>query len=229
MPRPTGRPLALALPLLAVCGLAVVLAVGLACDFGDDSGGPAASPSPEPTATAAGVVTPEDALERYVRNRWQQSFVANCDDASRPGDVGKRCARLRGERNGMLAFELGPTFSEYTQLIILSPAGDDWTLLRLEGRDTDEEPVPGIPWPLEVGATVIVAGTGDCLRVRDRPGTLAPEITCLDDGNIVTIAEGPVDVDDREWWRLEGYGWGASNWLRYPEDVPEQPEVTPEE
>ena len=223
MHRPGGRPLAVALPFLAACALALVLA----CSSDGDGGEPGEA-SPAPTSTAVGAIAPEDALRRYVQNKFQQGFVADCDDARRPDDVGKRCARPRGERNDMLAFELGPTFSEYTQLMILRPAGNDWTLVRLETRDPNEEPVPGIPWPLEVGATVIVAGTSDCLRIRERAGTLAPEIACLDDGNIVTISEGPTDADDREWWRLEGYGWAASNWLRYPEDVPELPQVTPE-
>ncbi|MCH7954001.1 MAG: hypothetical protein IIC25_08930 [Chloroflexi bacterium] len=208
--------------LLAMC----VLTLASACGLTGNGEAPAATPTAIPSTTSA--VPPQEALRRYVQNRFQQSFVANCDDAVRQEDVGKRCARLRGERNGMLAFELGPTFSEYDQLIILKPAADDWTVVHLENRDPNQAPVPGVPWPIEVAADLIVAGAEPCLRVRERAGLQAPEVTCLDDGTLVTIGEGPVDIDDLEWWRLEGYGWAAGNWLRYPEDVPEVAPVTPE-
>jgi len=208
---------------LALCATVLPLAAwALAC--GDDGAEEPSPTAPEATATVA--IPPEDALSLFVQRRLNQGFVANCDEARRPGDVGKQCARLRGQRDGLLAFELGPTFGEYTRLIILKRAGPGWTIAHLENRDPDLPPVPGIPWPLEVGATVVVAGTDDCLRVRERPGLLAPEVACIEDGAAVTISSGPVEVDSFEWWQLEGYGWSASTWLRYPEEAPT---ATPEE
>lgn len=190
--------------------------LAFACSGGDGGDNPPASVTGAPTATTR----PEQALRRYVQNRYAQGFVASCEDAKRPDDVGKMCARYRGEREGLLAYELGPTFSEYTQLLILKQVGDTWTLEHQENRDPNEPAVPGIPWPLQTGVGVIVAGTGDCLRVRERPGLQAPEVTCLDDGTAVTLSSGPVDIDRHEWWQIEAYdGWAVSDYLRYPEEV----------
>ena len=209
----------LAVTLLFACLAALAVACGLVGGGGGKKNGGTPGSSTEGVPTQPGAEAPEDALARWVQNRLNVGFVANCDDAKRPDDIGKQCARSRGERNGMQAFELGPTFSDATRLMILAPVGDSWTIAHLETRDPNA-PVPGIPWPLEVGVSVVVAGTGDCLKIRERPGMLAPEVACLDDGTTVTVAEGSVSIDDREWWRLEGYGWAASDWLRYPEEAP---------
>jgi hypothetical protein len=208
--------------------LLAAAAVAAACAGSDNAGGqstapPAGTPGPSETPSTP----PEEALRRYVQNRLNQSFVADCDEAQRPGDVGKQCARLAGERNGMLAYELGPTFAEYTRMLIIKPEGNDWTLVRLEVRDPTLPPVPGIPWPLEVGARVVVVGAApDCLRIREQPGTAATQVGCLDDGTAVTVVAGPVERDDIEWWQIEGQGWAAGAYLRYPEEAPTP---TPEE
>ena len=195
-----------------------VLVVGCGLVGDDDSQGTASTPASEATGTPA--VPPEEALRLYVQRRLNQGFVAECDAARRPDDVGKQCARLRGTRDGMRAYELGPTFGEYTRFIILEQVGDSWTILHLERRDPNSPPAPGIPWPLRVGASVVVAGVTDCLRVRERPGLLAGEVACLEAGTAVTISSGPVVIDEHDWWQLEGYdGWSASNWLRYPAEA----------
>jgi hypothetical protein len=197
-----------------LCAALVLAACGTANAPSD--GGDGASPT-----SGTPSVAPEEALRLFVQRRLNQGFVADCDNAQRPDDVGKQCARLRGERNGLLAYELGPTFSEYTRLIILQRVGDSWTIAHQENRDPDQPPVPGIPWPIELRANLVVAGTApDCLRVRERPGLRAPELTCIDDGIAVTVESGPVEIDGYEWWQLEGYdGWVAGNWLRYPDEA----------
>jgi hypothetical protein len=58
--------------------------------------------------------------------------------------------------------------------------------------------------------------------VRDAPDQDGTEITCLLDGTQVTITDGPVEADSFQWWQLDRLGWSASNWLRYPEEVPEE-------
>ena len=209
---------------VALCAAAVFAAAcGLVGE--NDSNG---SPTAMPATTQPPSVAPEEALRVYVGRRLNQGFIADCDAAQRPDDVGKQCARFRGERESMLAYELGPTFGEFTRLIILQQAADSWTIAHLENRDPNLPPVPGIPWPLQVGTNVVVIGTGDCLRIREHPGLQAPQVTCLDDGTAVTISAGPVQIDDFEWWQLEGYGWSAGNWLRYPEESPALPTATPE-
>lgn len=215
-------------PALVLALLIISATLGVACGLvGNETEDGKETATPDVTPEAA--IPSEEALRRWVENRLAVGFVADCDDARRPEDVGKQCARFRSERDGMVAYELGPVFSEYTRLMILKRVGDTWTLAHMEERDPNQPPVPGIPWPLEVGASVLVAGTGDCLRVRERPGTQAPEVACLDDGTAVTISSGPVEIDGYEWWQLEGYdGWSASNWLRYPDEAPAGPTATPE-
>lgn len=207
-----------------IAALMLIGAAALALACSDGSGPGVGNGTPVPTALGTPAVAPEEALQLFVQRRLNQGFIADCADAQRPDDVGKQCATLRGEREGMLAYELGPTFAEYTRLIILERVGDTWTIAHQETRDPNTEDVPGIPWPLEVGATVIVAGTGDCLTVRDQPGLSALSVDCIDDGQEVTISAGPTDRDGLQWWRLEGYGWSAGSYLRYPEETP-----TPEE
>ncbi len=213
----------------ATAVVAALSALAIACSSGNHTGtGPAATP-PASGGTTTAATAPEEALRLYVERRFVLGFIPDCDKASRPGDVGKWCARVRGERNGLLAYELGPTFGEYVQLIILKPTGDSWTIAKLENRDLDLPPVAGIPWPLQTGANVVVAGTGECLRIRENPSVQAPEKACLDDGTAVKVSDGPVEADGFEWWRLEGYaGWAASNWLRYPEEAAATPTATPE-
>lgn len=220
MPRHAG--------MLRYATLAFLLGTLALAACGGDGATQNAGETPPDTQTPS--VAPEEALRLFVQRRLNQSFVANCDNAERPGDVGKQCARYRGERDGFLAYELGPVFAEYTRLIILERAGDSWTIAHLENHDPAQPPAPGIPWPLRPGAQVVVAGTDDCLRVRAQPRVSAPEIACLDDGAFVTIASGPQDADGFEWWELEGYdGWVAGNWLRYQEEAPAgTPNASPE-
>ncbi len=213
--------------IIAALALAVLGAVVAGCGLLDDDGqaqGPAASSKATPTP----VTPPEDALRHSVERRLSLGFVDDCDEARRPDDTGKQCARLRGIHNGMRAYELGPTFGEYSRLLILEQAGDSWTIAHLERRTPGQPAVPGIPWPLAVGETVVVAVVDDCLRVREHPGVQAPEVACLEAGTVATIQSGPVEIDDHQWWQLVGYGWSASDWLRYPEDPSASDPVTPE-
>jgi hypothetical protein len=54
---------------------------------------------------------------------------------------------------------------------------------------------------------------GGCLNVREGPGTLARVAACLSDGTMVTLAQGPILADGYAWWRLEGHGWAAGEYL----------------
>ncbi len=214
------------LALAAVLTAAFAAACGL-IDDDDAANGDDGASTPAAAGTPAG--EPEEALRLYVDRRLSQGFLPNCDDAEQPDDVGKQCARFRGEREGLRAYELGPTFGEYTRLIILKQAGETWSIAHLENRDPSAPPAPGVPWPIEIGATVVVAGVTDCLRVREHAGTLANEVACLANGTAVTISNGPVEIDDFQWWELEGYGWSASNWLRYPDEATPEPSEEAEE
>ncbi len=63
---------------------------------------------------------------------------------------------------------------------------------------------------------VVVAGTGDCLRVRDGPGLDRAAITCLRDGTELVVQAGPQSGDGLRWWRVssvDGEGWAAEEYL----------------
>ncbi len=209
---------------------AAVLAYALlsACSTKNDGATPSGSATPantQPPGSSTAVSTaPEAALRLYVQRRLSQGFVEDCDDAKRPDDVGKQCARKLGERNGLIAYTLGPTFGDYTRIMILEQQDGAWTIAYQETHDPDEPPVPGVPWPLEVGANVVVAGTApDCLKIRQEPAITGQELGCIDDGTAVRVVAGPVDADDIEWWQLEGQGWAAANYLRYPDASTPEP------
>ena len=211
---------------MAVTALCATAALAAGCGLGgDDAGGQAGESTPVVLAPP-----PEEALLLYVQRRLLQGFVPDCDEAERPDDIAKQCARFVGERDGMRAYQLGPTFAPHTRLIILAQVDDAWTVVHLERRDPAQPPASGIPWPLRIGATVVVTITDDCLRVREEPGLDGREIDCLENGSVVTISGGPVEAGDLEWWQLAGFeGWSASNWLRYPEEAAAtDPTATPQ-
>lgn len=201
-------------------------ALALACS---SNGSPAPPTNTQPPGSTTEPSTPgdgeapatsaEEAIQRYVQNRLIQGFVADCSKASRPDDVGKQCAKLLGKRGDLRAYALGPTFSDPTRTLVLKPENGDWTLLYIQNIDANSP--PGIPWPLEIGAQVVVAGTApDCLKIRAAPGTGSEQTDCIDDGLTATVVAGPVQQDDIEWWQLEGRGWAAGDYLRYPEEAP---------
>src|SRR5262249_12528150 len=87
-------------------------------------------------------------------------------------------------------------------------------------------PVPGAPppstlvaagtsaaIPLRAGIVVRVTGAGDCLNVRSAPSMSGTIVTCLSDGAVGAIAQGPVQADGRTWWQLAGLGWAAGDYL----------------
>ena len=120
---------------------------------------------------------------------------------------------FHSERGGRVAYQLGPTFSGFTRLFILEQQGGAWTIIHEKTHSGD---LTTIPWPLAVGAVVVVTIDSECLQVRDQPGLAAVPINCLDNGTEVTISAGPAERDGLTWWRLDGQGWSADEWLRYP-------------
>jgi hypothetical protein len=182
------------------------------------------------TPTAGGSTTPqpgspEEALAAYVRQKFPMEYVGNCENAQLPGDQGKLCTSFRSDRGPMKAYLAGTAFVEFTTWIFMEqqaglPTGQagQWQVVGEFPIRPQANDVPGIPWPLTVGAQVVVVGTGQCLNVRDGPGLGKGAIDCLKDGTTIKLAEGPQVVDDFEWWRIDGRdGWVAADWLRYPD------------
>jgi murein DD-endopeptidase MepM/ murein hydrolase activator NlpD len=77
------------------------------------------------------------------------------------------------------------------------------------------EPTPSAPTyegKLWKGATVQISNTGSCLNARTEPDGASVN-ACLPENFVVSIAEGPEQANGRWWWRLEGYGWSADEYL----------------
>jgi hypothetical protein len=186
---------------------------------GSGSDGNKATPTPaEATPDAsAGAAT---ALESYVRDMLTLEYAGDCSASILPKGEGRVCSTFKGERQGQRAYILGASSYESTTWVFLRQDGGNWQVYATQPVKPDTANVPGAPWPLEKGAKVIVLGTGNCLNVRVSPGINEAPVDCLADGTEVTIAEGPLEMDGFQWWRLEDRsGWVAGDWLRYPEGL----------
>ena len=67
--------------------------------------------------------------------------------------------------------------------------------------------------PLAIGALARVSGAGDCLKVHAAPTLSAAEVTCLPDGSLSAILDGPRTADGHTWWLLDS-GWAAADYLQ---------------
>jgi len=210
------KPLTVAL-LLTAAATALLMA---ACFKDGEPSGPAVTattptPGGSPTPESG---SPEDALGAYARQNLQMEYVGECEAAQLPDDQGKLCTSLRGDRGPMKAYVAGPAFSEFTTWLFVEQKAGQWQVVGEFPIRPQAADVPGIPWPLTVGAQVVVVSTGQCLNVRDGPGLGKAAIDCLKDGTTIKLGEGPQEVDDFQWWRIEGRdGWVAADWLRYPD------------
>ncbi len=218
--------------LLAIVAVVVIAAVvmGDRLGGGGDEEGPTAK---EGTPTPAGSVTPPDesataekVLERYIQEKLGQEYVGDCTASILPKGEGRVCSAVKGERGNRKAYIIGPSSFEFDLWVFLERKNGTWQVYGVQEVKPETADVPGAPWPLEVGAEVVVAGTGTCLNVRSAPGIQEAAVDCLADGTEIVLEEGPVEADGFQWWRPEGRGgWVAGDWLRYAEEEPEATEA----
>jgi hypothetical protein len=199
----------------AACALLVIACFGgtKPSEPGATVATPTASGSPTP-ATGS----PDEALAAYSRQKLQMEYAGDCQAAKQPDDDGKLCTSFAGDRGPAKAYVAGPAFKGFTTWIFVEQKAGQWQVIGDFPMNPQAADVPGIPWPLAVGAQVVVAGTGQCLNVREAPGLAPAAIDCLQDGTTIKLAEGPQLVDGFQWWRIDGRdGWVAADWLRYPD------------
>lgn len=198
--------------------LGLLAAISLACGGGD---GPPAEPSPTATPESRLSGPAEQALAAYVETTLGRPFKEDCGSAQAAIDAGKVCSIFRGERGNERAYILGLTFSEPTQWAILRQQGGQWAVVHTPAITPDNAGVPGVPWPLRVGAEVVVIGAEPCVNVRTEP-RIDPNnaVDCIRDGSRIRLAAGPARSDNFEFWQIEGRsGWVVSDYLRYPDAV----------
>ena len=206
----------LVLPIVGIALLVViVLVVAMMCGGGGGGSDSAANrtPTPEPTQQAD-ASEPEAALAAYVQTTLNAEYAGACAGAQTGADAGKVCSTSRGEREGVRAYVLGKTLSEGEQWAFLEQRGGTWQVVYAPKITADNRVVPGVPWPLRVGAEVEVIGTGSCLNVRIEPGGQA--VDCIAEGTKIKLAAGPRDANDLQWWQVDGRnGWVAADYLRF--------------
>lgn len=198
-----------------------LLAACLTAGGGGDGDGGEATPTAQAPAD-----TPEAVIQLYVEKLLNRLWAGDCRQATGE-DRGALCVTKRGERGRYVAYNLGPTFSDPSAIVLLKRSDEGvWEIESVIPRDPNQPDDGSTPWPLEVGEIVVVAGTGDCLNVREEPRIDARILFCRPDGWKFVIQEGPVERDGYVWWRLGGEGWAVQDYLRYPEDAP-LPQNTP--
>ena len=203
----------------AVTAIVVIAAVALVGRGGGGGGGegggkqtPTAEATPDESSDA------EAALASYIQQKLTLEYAGDCSASILPKGEGRVCSAFKGERQGRRAYVIGPSSYESNLWLFLRADGGEWQVYATQPVNADTANLPGAPWPLEKGAKVVVAGTGSCLNVRVAAGTKEAAVDCLADGTEVTLAEGPVEADGFQWWRVEDRsGWVAGDYLRYPE------------
>jgi hypothetical protein len=100
--------------------------------------------APEPPV---GANSPEAALAQFVAT-LTLPFAGPCDATQSPRDVGRLCGRFVAERapDGMEAYLIGRTFSEFTTWVFLAVRGGSWLVVVDVALD-DAGPTLTIPWP----------------------------------------------------------------------------------
>jgi hypothetical protein len=240
MMEPEGRrtfSASLIIPIVALAVLIAIIAViAITCTGGGSNDTPSVTPTPAVTPTVDTRSGQTAALAQYVQDNMSATYAGDCSDTSAEHDAGSICSVERGVREGVHAYVLGQTASEGTEWVMVEQQATTWRVVDSTPITPENSTIPGIPWPLEVGAQVVVVGTGSCLNVRTEPGGTA--VDCITEGAAIQLAAGPQEAQDRAWWRVEGRdGWVAADYLRYPDattdPVPTQApptsiEVTPE-
>lgn len=128
-------------PMTAVVRLAIGIALGLGaivllqgCTGGRDV-----------DASSATAATPQDAVAAFVQARGDR-FAGACESTRSPEDIGKVCARLIDERDGLQAYLIGRTFSEFSTWVFVGQQDGGWAVVATTPLDFHDMTMT-IPWP----------------------------------------------------------------------------------
>src|SRR5918998_3924861 len=79
--------------------------------------------------TAFGAESPESAVQQVVEQHGD-TYAGDCAATVAPRDIGATCSKLIGEENGVQAFLVGRTFSEFTDWIFVQQSDrGDWRVV----------------------------------------------------------------------------------------------------
>jgi hypothetical protein len=173
---------------------------------GDETPSPEATETPTSTPDAP-AATALDAVGQFIEDSGQE-FAGLCSEATEE-QTGQMCAEEAGTSGNQTAFNVGPTFSEFTDVFFVRPEGAAFVVDHIE-------PVPCrgvVPCPPPVGATVQVVTTEGCVNARSEPSINSQINQCVDNGTQAALVGGPVNADARTWIELEGLGWMSAGYI----------------
>jgi hypothetical protein len=89
--------------------------------------------------------TPQDAVATFVRSSGG-IYAGPCEQTRSPEDIGKVCSRYIDTRDGMQAFLIGRTFSEFSTWVFVRQDADGWSVAGSAPLDFNDTSMT-IPWP----------------------------------------------------------------------------------
>lgn len=168
------------------------------------SAGPTAGSTPTTGAASA-----DDALEAYVRDEVGGQLIGPCPTEFPESGTPQQgiCTQELYRGENLVTVLIGAPFSEFSgEAVITKNTGGTWSLKFVDFGELGAT--------VAVGSGGVVYGAGNCLNFRTAPGTDADVASCQIDGTKGRVVEGPRQADGRTWWRLEGLGWAAEEFLR---------------
>jgi len=172
--------------------------------------------APAATGTAAAITvtptpgpfrSPPDALAAFVQQQFGRTYLGPCPvrgDGPPPPGI---CSRSLYESDQLATYFVGPPLNGAVGEAVLTVAADGtWSVDFVKAAATGAS--------LAAGAEAVVYGAGDCLNFHAEASTTAQTLSCQIDGTKARVTDGPVQVDDKTWWKLEGFGWASGEFLQ---------------
>jgi hypothetical protein len=98
------------------------------------------TPSPTTTRSAGGASTPTAAIAAWMGKKGFR-YAGECATTTLEKDIGKYCSSLCEDKGARRIYRIGPTFSEYTQWLLLERSGGTWRVIAA-AKDTGTAPPP---------------------------------------------------------------------------------------
>lgn len=96
--------------------------------------------------TAFGAESPEAAVRQLVEAEGA-IYAGDCATTVSPRDIGATCSKLAAEEDGIKAYLVGRTFSEFTDWVFVQESGrGDWRIVAEMPLDFENDDAT-IPWP----------------------------------------------------------------------------------
>jgi hypothetical protein len=83
------------------------------------------------------------------------TYAGDCAETQSPRDLGGVCSKFVDSQNGVLAFETGMTFSEFTHWVFVTQADSGWQVVASVPLDDSSA---AIPWPASASPAASPAG-----------------------------------------------------------------------